>query len=1050
MKKKLDSRTNCMPAFRQYHRVLPAILCFLCLIFSGNAFAQRTITGIISDNQDIPLIGASVIVIGTTIGTVTDLDGKYSISATGDVELKIEYVGYKAKRVSVPASTSIMNIVLDEDITELESVIVVGYSTQRKVNLTGAVSAISGEKLETTKNQNIQNALTGKLPGVRIIQKTSEPGNLDNVFDIRGFGTPLIIVDGASINMAEFQRMNPDDIESISVLKDASAAIYGVRSSNGVVLIQTKKGIKGKAKIEFSAYYGMQAPSEMLKPVNAYERAVLSNEKYRRDNPTATELRYSDEDLAKLSTGETKTYDWYDEVLRSYAPQYQYNLSVEGGGDRIDYFLNYGYLKQESLFRSNDMNYSRYNLRSNIGAQVTEDIKVNVRLSGSVDDRDRPQQDAWSVFSSLWRTPTTLNIYANDNPAYYQQIAGQNNPLALTNSDMTGYKINKRKFINATFDGVYDIPYVKGLSAKGLFSYDNSIEDNTDFKKQYTLYNYSGSETYDPVTYEKINTLSRYNYNSERRTWNLSLNYKNTFKGMHNIDAGLIYEENYETGAGFRAYRELDMPLPYLDLGNSIQQATGGAPAEYANKGFIGRFNYDFNSRYLLEGSFRYDGSSRFLPGNQWDLFYSGLIAWRISEESFIKNNVNFIDNLKLRASYGRMGDDSANLYEFLGGYNYGTDGSYSDSYPKMYYLGSGWVTSLSTRATPNYNIGWLDISAANIGLDADLWNGLLGLTFEVFQRDRDGLYATKSAELPATFGAAMPQENLNSDRTKGLEIELKHRNKIRDFNYGVNANFSLTRTMKRINIHTPYGNSFNEWKNTQSDRYSDVWFLYGKGERLQSFEQRATYPYLIDQYSLPGDYIREDWNNDGIIDDNDKHPLALKGDNDGNSRPLANFALNLNASYKNFDIDLMFQGSALGYVLYGEQLAQPLTWDGNALEYFLDRWRPTDPAANPRDPSTQWISGEFLYGGRAIDSESMFGVQNGAYLRLKTANLGYTLPKSALAKTGLETVRFYVNAYNLLTITNVIGLDPERPNNQSGTVYPITKTVNFGVQVKF
>lgn len=1054
-KKHIDKQTNRGFFRRQYNKLLPVILCFLCLIFSGGVYAQRTITGIVSDRQAEPLIGASVVVHsaagGTMNGTVTDMMGRYSITTdAGDVDLRIDYVGYKSKRVTVPVSTSSMDIVMDEDVTELEDVVVVGYSTQKKVNLTGAVSAIGSEKLESTKSQNMQNMLTGKLPGVRVMQRTSEPGELNNIFDIRGFGTPLIIVDGASTSMEEFQRMNPDDVESISILKDASAAIYGVRSSNGVVLIQTKRGEKGKPSIEYSTYYGIQRPSEILKPVNAYQRAILSNEKYRRDNPLATELRYSDEALEKLRTGETKSYDWYDEVLRSYAPQYQHNLSVTGAGDKVDYYLNFGYMKQEGLYESKDMDYSRYNLRSNVGAQVTDDLKINVRLRASMDDRNRPQTDAWNVFKSLWRTPTTLNIYANDNPDYYQQIDGQENALAMTNSEMTGYKINKRSFFNASFDGVYELPYVQGLSVRGLFSYNRSIQDNTDYKKQYTLYNYSGSGTYDPVTYEKINTLSRNSDNRESRTWNVSLNYANTFLEKHHVDAGLIYEENYEIGSGFRAYRELKMPLPYLDLGNSVQGATGGAPSEYANKGLIGRLNYDFKSKYLFEGSFRYDGSSRFLPGKQWDFFYSGMVGWRISEESFIKEKIDFVDNLKIRASYGRMGDDSANLYEFLGGYNYGTEGVAQNGYPKLYYLGTEFITSLSTRATPNYNIGWLDIYAANIGLDADLWNGLFGLTFEMFQRDRKGLYATRSANLPGTFGASMPQENLNSDRTKGLEIELRHRNKINDIKYGVNANFSLTRSMRRINDHTPYKNSYDEWVNTKSNRYTDVWFLWGDAGRLQSYDQRATYPYLIDQYALPGDYIREDWNNDGVIDDQDKHPLAIKGSNEGNSRPLVNFALNLYGSYRGFDLDLMFQGSALGYVVYGEQLAQPLSWDGNALEFFLDRWRPTNPKDNPRDPSTQWIEGEFVYGGKGTDSESMFGVQNGAYLRLKSANLGYTLPKSILAKTGLENIRFYVNTYNLFTITNVTALDPERPNDQSGSVYPITKTINLGVQVKF
>jgi TonB-linked SusC/RagA family outer membrane protein len=1037
---------------KQIEKTCFVILCILYLIFPGNVFAQqaRTISGIITDQDRIPLIGVSVILNGTSNGIVTDADGKYAISATGNVKLKVAYLGYQSKLIDVSSSETEVNVVLEEDVTQLEDVVVVGYSTQKRANIAGSVAVIGNEKLVTTKNQNVQNMLTGKLPGVRVIQKTAEPGNLDNVFDIRGFGTPLIIVDGSSISMAEFQRMDPNDIESISILKDASAAIYGVRSSNGVVLIQTKKGSTGKSHIEYSMYYGIQNPSELLKPVSAYDRAVLANEKFRRDNPTATELRYSDEALAKFKSGESKSYDWYDAVIRSAAPQQQHNVSMNGGTDKLNYYLNFGYLNQESIYKSGDMNYSRYNLRSNINVQVLKDLTVGVRLSGSLDNRDRPQQDAWGVFSALWRTPTTLNIYANDNPAYNQQIDGQPNSLALTNSDLTGYKIDKRKIINTSFDAAYAVPYVKGLTAKALFSYNNTMEDNSNFLKQYQLYNYSGSGTYDPVTYGKINELTRTAGNSLRKTWNVSLNYKNTFNETHTVNTALIYEENYEKGEGFKAFRELIMPLPYLDLGSSIQQATGGAPAEYANKGLIGLLNYDYKSRYLFEGSFRYDGSSRFLPDRQWDLFYSTLVAWRISEEAFIKDNLSFVNNLKLRASYGRMGDDGANLYEFLGGYNYGTEGGKESNYPKLYDLGNGFVPSLSSRSTPNFNIGWLEIYTTNIGLDTDLWKGLFGLSFDIFQRTREGLYATRAVSLPETFGSTMPQENLNSDRTKGLEIELRHRNTAGDLRYELSGNFSITRALRLTNVHTPYGNSYDEWKNTKSDRYANIWFLYGDGGRLQSFEERATYPYSIDQYALPGDYIRQDWNNDGTIDDNDKYPAAIKGDDNGNSRPYANFAFNANFAYKGFDLDFMFQGSALGYVVYGEQLSQPLTWDGNALPYFLDRWHPEDPKANPRDPATVWHEGEFLYGARGIDSESMFGVQNGAYLRLKTVTLGYTLPKSILKKTLIENVRFYVNGYNIYTFTGVIGLDPERPNDQSGSVYPINRTVNFGVQVKF
>ncbi|MDR3260292.1 MAG: SusC/RagA family TonB-linked outer membrane protein, partial [Tannerella sp.] len=542
----------------------------------------------------------------------------------------------------------------------------------------------------------------------------------------------------------------------------------------------------------------------------------------------------------------------------------------------------------------------------------------------------------------------------------------------------------------------------------------------------------------------------------ERRTGNVSLNFDRVFNTVHNLNAVLAYEETYNYGYNFRAERELKMPLPYLDLGTSVQYASGSPPSEYANRGLIGRLNYDYNRKYLFEGLFRYDGSSHFLPGKQWDLFYGLSAGWRISEESFIKDNLSFIENLKLRASYGRLGDDNSNLYEFLGGYNYPGDGATSGNYPRAYYLGTEFVPTLATRATPNYNITWYDISNINLAIDLDLWNGLLGVTADFFQRDRSGLYATRAAELPGTFGASMPQENLNKDRNKGFELELRHRNRAGDLHYNLSANLTLTRAMKIVNIHTPYGNSYDEWRNTGENRYSDIWFAWGATGQYQSYDQIGTYPIMTGTGVLPGDYIYEDWNNDGVIDDNDRHPYGITADpsksafQDKKNYPLMNFAFNARFDYKNFDLDFMFQGSAFSNVAYGEQLSQPLAWDGNVLPHLLDRWHPADPKADPYNPNTAWVKGYYAYGTIVADQNSGFLIQDGSYLRLKTVTLGYTLPKKLFGVTGVNNLRLYVSGYNILTFTGVKGLDPERPTEVYGYMYPLNKTVNFGASLKF
>jgi TonB-linked outer membrane protein, SusC/RagA family len=1061
MKIHLSKKTKKIDSLLWGNSLSRIVVVFLAFFMSvGYANAQTiTVKGNVIDTNNEPVIGATVKVVGTTTGTATDIDGNFTINAAGNAVLEVSYIGYSVQKIPVNNQRDI-KIVLEEDLQNLEEVVVVAYGTQKKATLTGAISAIGNKELVVTKSQNTQNLLTGKLPGVRVVQKTSEPGNFNNQFDIRGLGSPLIIVDG--VPRDNFERMDPNDIESISILKDASAAIYGVHSANGVVLISTKKGQKGKTTIEYSGYYGLQFPAEILRPVGTYNRMILVNDKKMRSDARSNMHPipvFSKQEMQDVLDGKVAEVDWYDAVLRPSAPQQQHNISASGGTDKVDYYMNIGYMDQEGFFKSKDMEYSRYNIRSNISAEIVKGFKIGLNLAGSIDKRDRQHRDAWDIFSALWRSVPTSLIYANNNPNYYRRPdGGIYNAVAETYKDVAGYRLDQRKVFQSQGEVEWDIPWVKGLSAKAVYSYDLTHNDNSVYLTQYNTYLYDqATEIYTPYSYGSETSLERTYNRTIRQMGNIQIHYSQKFLDKHNVDFLALYEEQSSSNDNFYAKRYLRMKMPYLFVGEADGQvgfANSGGISDYANKSIVARINYDYANKYLFGANFRRDGSSHFLPDKQWDNFYSFEAGWRLSEEGFIKNNFSFVDNLKIRGTWGRLGQDSSNLYEYLDGYNYpSTGGSRENGYPNGYFFGSSYVPTMAVRGTANKTISWLEIYSTNIGIDLDIYKGLFGITAEVFQRTRDGLYARRDVELPATFGSDMPQENLNGDLNKGFELELRHRNRINGISYGLTGNVSITRHMRTTNVHTPYNNSYSAWRNNREDRYSDIWWGYGIGGRYQSLDEINRFRIQNDVNALPGDYYYEDWNNDGVIDSDDYYPIATTTSPDSGQKqnyPLMYFALNGNLQYKGFDFDFMFQGAAMSYVGYGNQLTSPLAWDGNALSHLMDRWHPADVDANPYNPSTVWVQGEYGYGGTSADGNSRFMIQNGAYVRLKTATLGYTLPQKLLKTYKIQDLRFYVNGYNLFTITGVKTVDPEKSAEQDGAMYPLNRTVNFGVSVKF
>ena len=1010
----------------------------------------KRITGLVKDQLGDPIIGANVVVKGTTNGVITDIDGNFILqNVPANAVIQISYIGYLAQEIPVGNKSS-FDILLLEDTQKLDEVVVVGYGTQKKVTLTGAVSAIQSDEIITTKNENAQNMLTGKIPGVRVMQKSAEPGSFNNNFDIRGMGDPLIIIDG--VPRDNMTRLDPNDIESMSVLKDASAAIYGVRAANGVVLITTKKGKEGRVELEYSGNVGWQNPSGAVKSVSAADWMTLKNEKSMH-NVNGGTLLYSLDEIEAYRNGTKQGTDWYDAVMRPLAPQTQHTLSARGGNEKTHYYMSAGYLYQESFLRSNSLNYDRFNVRSNVTSKITDRLTIDLNMSGIMDQKDQPYQNSDWIIRAMQRSPATQPIYANNNPDYllYGWIEGDN-PVAMMDADQVGYKKYNNKWFQTSAQATYDVPWIEGLQMKGMFSYDYQIADNKIYARTYNEYEYDDATSeYIAREREGTSTFRREHYTKQSWLYQVSLNYNHTFNEDHNVTGLLLLEGQRRDGDNFFAKRELALDLDQLFAGNTDNQegnmSTGDSDLyQEANMGLVGKFGYDYKSKYLAEFSFRYDGSSMFGTGSQWGFFPSGSIGWRISEEDFWKDSkLSFINNAKIRASYGKLGDDSASSYQFITGYTYPASGDYNKR-PGGYVFNGSYVNSTANKGIANTNITWYIAKTFDVGFDLDAWNRLLGLSVDYFSRTRTGLLATRSTSLPTVVGASLPQENLNGDFTQGFDLEISHYNRIGDFGYNLKGIFSYVRTKDTYIERGASGNSYENWRNNTNQRYQNIVWGYGDGGRYTSYADIANSNVYAGYSTLPGDYKYLDWNGDGIISDLDKYTIGYE------NRPLINFSLNIGADWKGFDLNLLFQGAAMQYNRYIEQLREPM-WGNdysNALDYFMDRWHPVDPTADPYNPSTEWVSGEYAYTGTLADEYSAYNVHNSSYVRLKSAELGYTFPQKWIGKSGIKNLRLYVNGYNLFTIKGV-PFDPEHSGNDSyGNLYPLNRTFSVGVNVKF
>jgi len=1039
---------------------------FLVVFTSLSLRAQDNtrITGIVSDNNNEPVIGANVVVKNTTNGVITDMNGEYVIDAPGNATLVFKSLGFTPKEEKVNGRNHI-DVVLETDETALSDVVIVGYGVQKKVTLTGAVAGVKGSEMVQTKNENPQNMLTGKIAGVRVWQKSAEPGAFNDNFDIRGLGAPLVVIDGIPRTMDEFQRLNPDDIDDLSVLKDASAAIYGVRSGNGVLLVTTKKGNKeGKTKVTYNGSFTFQKPSGMPVLADPYQTMTLYNERSM-NNINGGSIIYGDSWFDDFRTGKRRTTDWTSLLFSDYSPQTQHDVGISGGNEKTQYYIGIGYLYQEGFFKSGDLNYNKTNLRSNITTQIANGLTIELNLSGIADQRNTPYSSSVDIIRNYWRQGVLFPAYADPENTMlnYEGLDLQENTVAKMTADISGYHRYEQKYIQSAAALNYDLGTawsgLKGLSAKVLFSFDYRLDNNTHYRKEYYQYAYNeATQLYDQRLYNQSspNQLMREMYTNQQVLNQFLLNYDRTFNGEHKVSALLGLENQKRTGDNFYAQRNLAFASDFLyngvdnaQIGNMKSGRTD--VYEIAYSALIGRLNYSFSNRYIAEFQFRYDGSSKFAPGHQWGFFPSVSAGWRISEEPFFKSisALSFVNQLKLRASYGTLGDDKDAWYEWESGYVYPATGGnkengYYNQYAPGFIFDNEFVYGVNRNPLPNENVTWLTSHIFDIGADFEGWRGLFGFAFDYFDRRRTGLFVRRG-DLPTVLGAEAPLENLDSDRHFGIDLELSHRNKIGDFQYKVKAIGSITRNMYLTGMaNGPYGNSYEKWRyDNLNNRYQGVQFGYTAAGRFTNWNDIWTYPLYHERNVLPGDYKYVDWNGDGEINGLDEHPFAF------DQTPWLNFSLNLDCSYKSFDLNVLFQGSALGSMQYMEPLYS--IWGSNGggtLIQYLDRWHPVDPLADPYDPATQWMSGYYGYTGDYPIGNSEFNRVSTAYLRLKSIEFGYTLPKMKSLKTA--NLRLFANAYNLLTLTKVKFVDPEHPDSDLGRLYPLNKTYSLGLSLSF
>jgi len=1001
------------------------ILCFSLLsegIFGYTNFSpvtnQQEVSGtVVSDKNDMPLAGVNVMVKGRQEGTITDFDGNYELSLSDpDVTLVFSSIGFKTKEVPVNGN-SVLNVRLEEDLGQLDEVVVIGYGEQTRSNISGAVSEIKPEELDQNPAPNLSNALVGQTAGIIATQRSGSPGNDASDIFIRGIGTtgnasPIYVIDGIVRSARDFAQLNANEIESFSVLKDAaSAAVFGVRGGNGVVLVTTKRGTEGKMQINFSSSLGVQERTRDPDLLGSYEYAQLYNEALTNQGD---EPMFSQDDLDKyLNQTSPDTHpdvNWLS-VLKNTALLRKYGFSANGGSEKVRYATSLSFLDQDGIVPSN--NFKRYNFRSNIDADVTNTTQLSFDLSGR-DERTNnvaaPELFRWLVSTAPNRYPIKWsNGTYSGGPAY----------LALPEN---GYRNRAIMALKGRLQLLQQLP-VDGLSIKAIASYDKTFTNQKNYLFPQTRS--FGRMSDGTFVQQPLGTTDLYQDHNDFQSITLEthINYDQEF-GKSDVSALVLYTQTEEKWQFMSAYRDqFTLAIDELDFGGVANRTNRGYSGRGARRGVVGRLNWTYNDRYIVEGSFRADASEQFAPGQRWGYFPSASLGYLVSRESFLANS-NTIDFLKFRGSYGILGNDRIGGSRFLYLQAFNQSGSAV--------FGDGEVQPAIVEGNlANPDVTWETVKKLNVGFDATLWNRNLSVTFDYFYDKRSDILGRRNLSVPSLLGVGLPVENLSKVNNKGFEVVLGHENAIgEDFRYSLNGNFTYAKN-EIVFIDEPETANPNI---RMTGRPIGAQFGYRDLGLFQTQEEVDNAATQVGDIA-PGDIRYEDINGDGVIDDLDRTYIGSA------NTPEMIFGLNGSMSYKNFDLAFLFQGATSVYQYYAGEAAWPF-FLGTSAAYVknLDRWTPDN-----RDASEPRV----LIEAANNQAGSSFWLRDASYIRLKNVELAYNIPVKTFKDDFIQGARIYVNGNNVHTWSKIANFDPEN-GDARGWNYPQMRIWNVGINLNF
>ncbi|GAB2556113.1 TonB-dependent receptor [Spirosoma areae] len=1049
--------------------------------------AQSRVTGKVIDQQGQGLPGVSIVVKGTTTGTVSSAQGDYTLNVPSKTAtLVFSYIGFSSQEVAISNREQI-NITLAGDDKMLNEVIVVGYGEQKKETVTGSVASVKGTELVKSPAVNLTNSIAGRMPGVIATNRSGEPGYDGSAIRIRGSNTlgnndALIVIDGVPARAGGLDRLNPADIESISVLKDASAAIYGSRAANGVILVTTKRGKTGKPELSYSFNQGFGQPTVIPKMSSAAEYAQLNNEinlynlpsQYwkeantafnttgtytRPDNGAIAKAAFTPDDIKKFQDGSDPwahpSTDWFSDALKPWSPQSRHTLQLVGGNENVKYLTSVNYQNQDAYYKNSATGYKQYDFRLNLDAKISKHISTVIGVVGRQENRFFPTVGAGSIFRMLMRGyPNKPAFWPTGQPA--PDIENGEQPVLVTTS-ATGYDKDTRYYLQSNASVNITNPWIPGLKFSGSVALDKYIQQGKRWQTPWYVYSWDYT-SYDANKQPLLQRVAKgpaqaslNQYTNDQLNSLLSgiLSYDHTFGGDHAVTllAGITKEQSNSAGfSGFRRYFA-STAIDQLFAGGSAEKNSNTTAAwERARMSYFGRAGYNYKEKYLAEFLWRYDGSYMFPAASRWGFFPGVSAGWRISEENFFKKNLPAISSLKLRASWGQLGNDQVYFNDVLREYDYLPTYAYGDAANANwgYVVGNQVAQTLYENGVPNTTLTWEVANNADIGLEGSVLNGKIFFEFDVFQNKRSNILWRKSASIPQTTGATLPATNIGRVTNRGYEFNVGYNGQAGDLKYSVSVNGGYAKNEITFWDETP---GAPEWQrstgkpipsNVNDPNQANGTLLYQYdgifSTQADIDANKLDYSGVGASLLRPGDMKLKDINGDGKINGEDRVRA------DRNNQPRFQGGFNGNLRWKNFDFTVLIQASTGGQIYLQTESGTI----GNFLKWSFDhRWTVDNPSTvDPRivDRNNQYFNNGTTYWLKSTD-----------YVRLKNVELGYTLPATIANKVGLNNLRVYVNGLNLATYAPAMkGLfDPESLSG-SAQYYPQARIINTGLSLSF